>query len=271
MAGVWETSCFQIATFREVVENARFVHGSPIPAQDDLSTHQRQLLFPFMNFTCTSTLTSLTFIARVESSGPDRDGNGITSWPSFSLWHQSGIDNFMNMGKIGPSGPDQLTICPSEKDSDVRLVRVTLTATFEAGDIIGLQQQNSPLHETINQGATVTVVRQRGYGLIWVCDERNIICAVRVPGWRSIQQIPYIAAGEHTFMLMAMLDLNQKGTTMHTQINVHPMLRSITSEVVKALELAASSNHSVTLGMIIVVLSPSLIHNCVLPIARGPL
>ena len=146
---VQETSGFQIPTFNEVVRNATFINGPPIPDPPptlDLVSDE-QLLFPFMNFTCNGRITRLTFLGWLndhESSEPFQfDATRLTSWPYFSLWRPRQHQYFEEI-QIGPNYHD-LQASLRINDLDDQLVKVNFSLTtnvmFSANDILGVTQR----------------------------------------------------------------------------------------------------------------------------------
>ena len=139
---------YRIPIFREVVSNAAFVDVPPIPKPPrllDLS-NGRQLLFPFMNFTCNSgTITRLMFLWwQNESISVDR----LTSWPYFSLWHPLHYGG--GFREVSGIGPDQLVgsldVTLNRNNHHDQLVVVTLKGCipFNNSDILGVRLQQSP-------------------------------------------------------------------------------------------------------------------------------
>ena len=151
---IQETSGFQIPTFSEVVRNATFINGPPIPNPPptlDLSGG-RQLLFPFMNFTCSGIITRLTFLGWLNESSEPFDVARLTSWPYFSLWRPHQHQYFEEI-QIGPSYHD-LQASLRLNDQDDQLVEVTFSLTtnimFSANDILGVTRNDSTIHDGIS-------------------------------------------------------------------------------------------------------------------------
>lgn len=178
-----------LPTFQEVVNNAAFVNGPPIPNpphQLALSSG-RQLLFPSMNFTCSGTITRLTFLGWLNESSDQFSVTNLTSWPYFSLWHSFyAEDGFMKVNGIGPDRYDSLRLDVMLNENDHQLVKVTLRTNVMVteGNILGVQlQQNDSL---IKNGIDMTVLKEPGgYGLTLVCDNEITSCYEEF-------EIPYI-------------------------------------------------------------------------------
>ena len=170
-----------------------------------------QLIFPFMNFTCNGTISSLMFIARL-SEGISCPFSGasfetLLSWPHFYLWHYNSIDwHFHGMCSVGPSRPDQLFcrhILNTNRGYQIGLIEMVLPTPVQvqAGDILGLRQQNTSVAPQFQEYATVSVIRQKkGYGLTFICRKYSSQCsdprARQVPPNqmnRENQQMPFIA------------------------------------------------------------------------------
>ena len=139
---VQETSGFQIPTFSEVVRNATFVNGPPIPNPPPTLnlSRGRQLLFPFMNFTCNGRITRLTFLGWLSGSSEQFDVTSLTSGPYFFLRCQY-ISLRTRIYKF--HGPDDLltgSLSLSGINVTHQVVEVTLTTNvmFSADDILGV-------------------------------------------------------------------------------------------------------------------------------------
>ena len=199
---------YQIPSFREIVDKAMFIydHRSPIQgATIQIPSASAQLLFPFMNFTCSGNITRLMFVASGLSVSSVDDVIIISQRPVFSLWHRtSDGDNFVKRSSMGIFNHDQPSNQPA-RVTDVGLVEVNFTpyVSFEAGDILGLRQQfitSSNLQSPVN----IRVLRQRGgYGLTLICTQpgsEHSECRVREI--EQLQQIPYIAIEISEFMII---------------------------------------------------------------------
>ena len=124
-------------------------YRSPILSAIDVIGPTEQLLFPFMNFTCSGSMTRLIFVARrAHQLNPDSHQNNATSWPVFSLWHLTG-DDFMERQPLGPMHPNQIvSIQPASRsmsgDSqevfEVFMIDFMPPIQFEPGYILGLRQ-----------------------------------------------------------------------------------------------------------------------------------
>ena len=153
---VKETNGFQIPTLREVVSNTTmpyYIDGPPIPyppQQLDFSD-ARHLLFPFMKFTCTGTITKLAFLGWLSGSVEQFNVPRLTPWPYFSLWHQDQHWQQIYV-KIAGIDYDQRNI--NRNILNNQLVEVTLTTniTFSQGDFLGISllQHSSPIESGIN-------------------------------------------------------------------------------------------------------------------------
>ena len=190
-----------------------FVYGdydyrSPIRAATDQIDPMEQLLFPFMNFTCSGRITRLMFVARksIEFNNINHQNYSVTSWPMFSLWHRVG-NNFMWMQRLGPTSPSQLQITSQtiqsassgsttgDRQDEVVVINFTMpnSIPFGSGYILGLRQNS--LNTSSNQPSwNIKVLRQSGgYGLKLhvVCDGLQLRrCPVDV---MEYQEVPYIA------------------------------------------------------------------------------
>ena len=172
-----EISGYQIPTFREVVRNATFVNGPPVPASPPTLnlSRDRQLLFPFMNFTCNGTITRLTFLGWLsDSSGAGQVDNniiitGLTLGPYFSLWHpQYDMYAFEEINQIEV---DQKSISISRSTLNNQLVEATLmtNVVFSQGDVLGIRLQQY-YGTSIRSGISMKVLKQsRGYGTTLDC------------------------------------------------------------------------------------------------------
>ena len=197
---------YQIPPFHEIVDKAMFVYDRRSPIQgatSQIRPASAQLLFPFMNFTCSGNITRLVF---VPSELRDSSDGVIIQKPVFSLWNRDG--NNMYYSKTQSSFNQLISNQPINVLED-GLVEVNFTpyVRFEVGDILGLRQQNglSNLRRLLN----VRVLRQRGgYGLILNCTAIGFRCPVSVG---ELQQIPYIAIETMTckiivYVLMPWID-----------------------------------------------------------------
>ena len=158
-----------------------------------------QVIFPFINFTCTGTIRRLIFVARLERSSYPlwQTLSNFDAWPHFYLWRHNSHYNdddhcFNNMCSIGPSSPDQLVCVATNTDAQIGLIEMTLPTSvgFEEDDILGLQQQSN----LRTPASTVSVLRhRRGYGLIVNCPIGVPVCNEPKQINRENQQMPYIA------------------------------------------------------------------------------
>ena len=183
-----------------------YINGPPIPnppKQLDLSpgrTSGRQLLFPFMNFTCSGTITRLAFLGWLSESSEQFNIASLTSWPYFSLWHQ---DRQYTSGyafeEINPviDDYDQLNISINRSIFSNQLVEVVLTinTTFSQGDILGirLQQHDQSISEN---GINMAVLKQsEAYDQIHcqVCGAEYYDTGGCTDPAIENQEIPYIA------------------------------------------------------------------------------
>ena len=171
-------------------------YRSPIfSAIDDIGPMQ-QLLFPFMNFTCSGNITRLIFVARRAhqlnlAAADDSRQNNVTSWPMFSLWHNTG-GNFMEMQPLGPMHPNQIvSVQPASRSmtgdsqEEVFMINIMPPIQFQPGYVLGLRQNSMKTQQNWH----IKVLRQRGgYGL--KCDHQfnRPMCLEIGP-----QEMPYIA------------------------------------------------------------------------------
>ena len=197
----------QIPTLDNLMNKAIFINSPPTPLpeptqQPGSTTFSRQLLLPFMNFTCNGTLVRLIFVANKHLQYYDHNAGGnvekltLASWPCFSLWrHHRREGYFEKMHDIGPFDPNQLTVFRAETTGVARLVEVNLTATFKEGDVLGvaLGGQQSSAHgdpvSTITPSNDLKLLKEaEGYGRTLVCN--NTRCSEH-----SVmnQEMPYIA------------------------------------------------------------------------------
>ena len=161
----------------------------PLSVIDDIGPME-QLLFPFMNFTCSGMITSLTFMARSElNTDSSQLQNGVlTSWPVFSLWQRmpgSDFTQILNEVSIPVIGDIQ---------EGVLVINITVPSIpFQSGYILGLRQQN--IQQPNNY---IRVLRQiGGYGLTLISGNQNNVDWPT--GWRfpavnftKQQEMPYI-------------------------------------------------------------------------------
>ena len=190
-------------------------HRSPIQgATSQILPTAPQLLFPFMNFTCSGSITRLMFVA----SGLGDSSDGVINWswrPVFSLWHRMNDgDNFVKRSSMGIFNHDQPSNQPA-RVTDVGLVEINFTTSisFEAGDILGLRQQFSS-HLQRSLPMNIGVLRQRGgYGLTLMCTSSALEPSELCPDWEQIdnelllQQIPYIAIETSKTMISSIVKI----------------------------------------------------------------
>ena len=212
---------FRIPTPQEVVNNATsFVSNGQTLISSILTPHS-YLLFPFMNFTCNSTITRLMFVARLSNNWETQlrfdTSYNISKWPQFFLWRRNN-DHFYDMYyNIGPFSHNQLLnlhvqapeteSMGTSTDNQIGLIEVNLTAPveFKEGDILGLrirmeqhvestESPASPTQRSVNQVITV-LGQRRGYGLTLFCNQNGWPCnePSQVNVHREDQQMPYIA------------------------------------------------------------------------------
>ena len=203
-------SGYQILPVREVVNKAMFISGdddyysyiSPLSAATSDIGLMDQLLFPFMNFTCSGMITRLIFVAHRPYELTSE--NNVASWPVFSLWkNRSG--NFMEMQH---SFPDQATsIQPAFESTtsdsqleEVFMINIMPPIHFESGYILGLRQNSlsaTGTHDQTDLYNTIQVLRQRGgYGLTLICgDQYRPEGSRRCPAVTvtNHKEMPYIA------------------------------------------------------------------------------
>ena len=185
-------------------------YRSPILAATDQIHPMEQLLFPFMHFTCSGSITRLMFVA---NRSRESSQNVVTSWPVFSLWHHNDAtsDNFLEVRSMGPLSPCQITsLQPASRSMrgnrqvEVVMINFTSPVSFVAGDILGLRQNDTIQYQyqynnsntktgTFLLSRSIRVLRQSGggYGLALTCNEWDSSgCTVDT---RVIQEVPYIA------------------------------------------------------------------------------
>ena len=184
--------------------NATYVNGPPVPYPPQLLdlSGDRQLLFPFMTFSCSGTITRLMFLGWLDESSAQFDVARLTSWPYFSLWHR--VEHAQNLvwsrsnrqyeevRQIGPDILDLQMVSLRLTRFNHQLVEVSLTTnvTITAGDVLGVtlqQRYPSPSH-----GINMTVLKEsNGYGKTLVCyagDMQLYTCNTSF-----FQETPYIA------------------------------------------------------------------------------
>ena len=150
------------------MRNATFINGPPIPdpPQTLYLFSGRQLLFPFINFTCNGRITRLTFLGWLSGSSEQFNVTRLTSWPYFSLWRPS--QHQFEEIQIGPNNKYDLQASPRLNDQDDHLVEVTFSLTtnvmFSANDILGVIQRSND--SIIYNGISMAVL---GYSETPVC------------------------------------------------------------------------------------------------------
>ena len=182
---------------QQLIDDAIFVNGLPIPDPQQHLNLSRQLLLPFMNFTCNGTLRSLEFVATSDCN----NAVNLMSWPYFSLWHHRG-GYFEERSHIGPS-INPLSVGSSLMMNRPFIATLTQEISFRDGDILGVQlhQQGRshpgpiPHTRSVFKDGTIKVLKQiGGYGLTQVCDCQNDgRCCEPNETSEKIQEIPYIA------------------------------------------------------------------------------
>ena len=200
--GPLKTSGYQIPTVQRLINDAIFVNGPPIPDPPQQLNLTRQLLFPFMNFSCNGTITNLAFVVTSDNDNV----LSLTSWPYFSLWyyHHEGYFKEWNHNVIGPTDSISFMIQPHMIEVNRPLIfnlRVR-NVRFRDGDILGVRMhqrdnrgQFNPRKRSVQYHNTVKVLKQTGgYGQTLVCNHQNS-GRCREPNEISdkIQEIPYIA------------------------------------------------------------------------------
>ena len=149
-------------------------YTSPIHAATNQIDPTKQLLFPFMNFTCSGKLARLIFVARKTHhlQSPDRNQKVLTSWPVFSLWQNMSDTGEMEMQRLGPDSiasiqPANIGSMTNDSQEQVFMINFMPPIQFERGYFLGLRQYYS-LNTSITQPNwyIIEVLRQRGgYGL----------------------------------------------------------------------------------------------------------
>ena len=198
-------SGYQILPVREVVNKALFISGddnnyyslSPILAATSQISSTDQLLFTFMNFTCSGMITRLIFVAR-----RSYELNNVTSWPVFSLWkNRSG--NFIEMQRFFPDQASSIQPAFESTTNDSQLEKVFMInimppIQFKSGYVLGLRQNSLSVTGTQPHFYnTIKVLRQSGgYGLTLICgDQYRLEGPTRCPAVNVTKrkEMPYIA------------------------------------------------------------------------------
>ena len=196
------TSGYQILPFYEVVNKAMFINGdytSPILSTIDDIGPMEQLLFPFMNFTCSGSITRLIFVARKyhELNTGSHQGS-VASWPMFFLWHNMSGD-FMPIQPLPqPRRPDQISsdsADDSQLQEEVFAISFPSPIQFDNGYALGLRQYLMINTSSNQPDSYIKVLRQSGgYGLtlrINNCSSQSMPCSCRC--CTECQEMPYIA------------------------------------------------------------------------------
>ena len=174
-----------------------YSYTSPILAATDPFANDPpdQLLFPFMNFTCSGSITRLIFVARRYHEV--NNDNNVASWPVFSLWHNMSGD-VMHIQHLGPMHPNQIasiqpasTFMTDNSQEEVFMINFSSPIPFENGYILGLRQyRNASSHQS---DSYIKVLRlSGGYGLTF----RIYNCSSQYMPRRCLtkhQEVPYIA------------------------------------------------------------------------------
>ena len=111
----------------------------PLSVIDDIGPME-QLLFPFMNFTCSGMiLTRLTFMARRKLNADS--SRLLTSWPVFSLWQCMPGGDFTQMQHDIVELSHQISIpVISDVQEEVLVINITVPSIpFQSGYILGLR------------------------------------------------------------------------------------------------------------------------------------
>ena len=178
------------------MNKAMFIYGdhrSPIDAATYQIHPTEQLLFPFMNFTCHSMITGLSFVARINDDS-NRDQNSATSWPVFSVWHHDG--NNVSTQHLGPTHPNQMNSIqlPSRPDGQMEMmftINFAPPIQVDNGSFLGLRQYyfNTSSHD---HQPNLYVLRQSGgYVLTLVCDDHYGSNDCLMDG-TGCQEVPYV-------------------------------------------------------------------------------
>ena len=209
---------YQIPSVHEVMNKAMYIydHRSPIDAATDQIHPMEQLLFPFMNFTCSGNITRLMFVANRSRESSQSE---VISWPKFSLWcrlRSVGNNHFIEVvPNLGPVNPDQIvSVQPAsrsaiDKQVEVVVINFVHPIEFQAGYILGIRQYSyydyDDLMPTISTefnddyqlpiNYAINVLRQRGgYGFRLVCAYNNYPQNYyRCQQDSKLQEMPYIA------------------------------------------------------------------------------
>ena len=178
------------------MSNATFVNvpptSNPPPTLNLVSG--RQLLFPFMNFTCNGTITRLTFLGWLGESGGRQQSDittRLTLWPHFSLWRPRQDQYPEETEQIGPESPRQYRINATYQ---LAMVEVTINTRFYANDILGVTLLDRG-DSTTESGISMAILTEsRDYGKTLYCyytdrgQREHISC-----NEDSSRERPYIA------------------------------------------------------------------------------
>ena len=111
-----------------------------------------------MNFICSGTITSLTFLGWLNKSNEQFNVSRLTSWPYFSLWHHRYSncgEHYSEIAEIGPTDPDQLNISMLNRDNVLVRIILNRSLTFNEGDILGVRLQERST--SITNGIAISV------------------------------------------------------------------------------------------------------------------
>jgi hypothetical protein len=171
-----------------------YSYMSPIPAVTDKIGPMEQLLFPFMNFTCSGNITKLIFVARRENNQ-----RSVISWPVFSLWHNMSGD-FMLRRRLGA---DYIPPAYSRDLEEVFMVNFRPPIQFEPDYILGLRQYSWSTSSSSFSGSftqpngynnIMKVLRHTGgYGLTLVCNQTILNGRCPAMAVTEHREMPYIA------------------------------------------------------------------------------
>ena len=189
-------------------------YRSPILSAIDDIGPMEELLFPFLNFTCSGNITRLIFVASMymymvarrahQSLSPaDSHQNNVTSFPLFSLWHQYRMDDdstwMQRVGIIPPNDAQLVSVQPAstsvtgDSQEEVLMINITVSSIpFQPGYILGLRQYSMNTQPNQYKNIIIKVLRQTvGYGLTLSYTD----WPRRVPAVNFAQrpEMPYIA------------------------------------------------------------------------------
>ena len=200
MLDVQETSGFQIPTYDAVLGNATLLANGPLildPPQILNLSSGKQLLLPFMTFTCSGTITRLTFLGWLSESSERFNIARLTSWPYFFLWHRCDdhYDFYHKIAEIGPTDPNQLRVSMMNGNNVMVVITLTTSITVNEGDILGVRQWQGTASATNGITILPLQIQSNDYGQIQAHDEppSNSLCSPPNLVTMIYQGQPYIS------------------------------------------------------------------------------